>query len=156
MNGSWTTIPARDFSKPRPRLIWPLPKATRAMCEAALDVDGALAAGGATMELIDLLEQAGPYGAGNLQPVLAFPAHRVAYADIAGTDHVRCQLVAGDGRRLKAIAFRSIGTELGEMLLSERQMPLHVAGRLAANDWGGSRSPQLLIDDLAVPAGPSG
>ncbi len=129
--------------------------ATRAISDASLEVDGALAAGGATMDLIDLLEKVGPYGAGNPQPVFAFPAHRIAYADIAGSDHVRCQLVAGDGRRLKAIAFRSIGTDLGEMLLSERQMPLHLAGRLAANDWGGTRSPQLLIDDLAIPTGPA-
>ncbi len=122
-----------------------------AMSEAALEVDGALAAGGATMELIDLLQQAGPYGAGNPQPLFAFPAHRVVYADLAGKDHVRCQLQAGDGSRLQAIAFRAVGTPLGELLLSERQLPLHVAGRLVANDWGGSRKPQLLIDDVAVP-----
>lgn len=122
-----------------------------AMAKAALEIDGALAAGGANMELIDLLQKAGPYGAGNPQPVFAFPAHRIAYADLAGTDHVRCQLMAADGSRLQAIAFRAVGTPLGELLLSERQLPLHVAGRLVANDWGGSRKPQLLIDDVAVP-----
>ena len=122
-----------------------------AMAEAALQVDGALSAGGATMELIDLLHKAGPFGAGNPQPIFAFPAHRIAYADLAGKDHVRCQLVAGDGARLQAIAFRSVDTALGELLLSERQLPLHVAGRLVANDWGGSRKPQLLIDDVAIP-----
>ncbi len=125
-----------------------------AMARAALEVDGALSASGASMELIDLLQQAGPFGAGNPQPVFAFPAHRIAYADLAGKDHVRCQLVAGDGSRLQAIAFRSVNTPLGELLLSERQLPLHVAGRLVANDWGGSRKPQLLIDDVAVPKRP--
>lgn len=126
---------------------------TAAMADSALEVDGALSASGATLELIDLLERAGPYGAGNPHPIFAFPAHRIAYADLAGKDHVRCQLVAGDGSRLQAIAFRSVGTELGETLLSERQIPLHVLGRLAANDWGGSRTPQLLIDDIALPVG---
>ncbi|NNF78353.1 MAG: single-stranded-DNA-specific exonuclease RecJ, partial [Rhizobiales bacterium] len=125
-----------------------------AMADAALEVDGALSASGASMELIDLLQKAGPYGAGNPQPVFAFPAHRIAYADLAGKDHVRCQLVAGDGSRLQAIAFRSVNTPMGELLLSERQLPLHVAGRLVANDWGGSRKPQLLIDDVAVPKRP--
>ena len=125
-----------------------------AMAEAALEVDGALSASGASMELIDLLQQAGPYGAGNPQPVFAFPAHRIAYSDLAGKDHARCQLVAGDGSRLQAIAFRAVNTPLGELLLSERQLPLHVAGRLVANDWGGSRKPQLLIDDVAVPKRP--
>ena len=37
----------------------------------------------------------------------------------------------------------------GELLLSERQMPLHIAGRLSINDWGGKREGQLFIDDVA-------
>jgi single-stranded-DNA-specific exonuclease len=81
--------------------------------------------------------------------VFAFPAHRVLYADRAGTDHIRCTLVAGDGTRLKAVAFRALGTELGELLLSERQMPLHVVGRLSIDDWSGSRVPSLMIEDAA-------
>ena len=62
-------------------------------------------------------------------PMFAFPAHRVIYADAAGTDHIRCTIASDDGKRLKAIAFRAMGTELGELLLSERQMPLHIAGQ---------------------------
>ncbi len=117
--------------------------------EAVLEIDGALAAGGATLELIEMLERAGPFGIGNPNPVFAFPAHRVVFADLAGKDHVRCTLQAGDGARINGIAFRSIGTELGELLLSERQMPIHVVGRLSINDWGGKRSPQIIIDDAS-------
>ena len=118
--------------------------------ERALLVDGALSASGATLDLIELLEQAGPYGAGNPSPLFVFPAHRVVYADRAGTDHVRCSLVSSDGTRLKAIAFRALGTELGELLLSERQHPIHVAGRLVADEWGAKRVPSLQIEDAAV------
>jgi single-stranded-DNA-specific exonuclease len=114
-----------------------------------ISIDGALSARAASLELLDLLEKAGPYGTGNPSPVFAFPAHRIVYADGAGADHVRCMLEAGDGTRLKAIAFRSLSTPLGEMLLSERQRPLHVAGRLTADDWSGSRHVQLMIDDVA-------
>ncbi len=114
-----------------------------------VEIDGAVSARGASLELVDMLERAGPYGTGNPSPVFAFPAHRVVYADGAGTDHVRCALLGGDGARLKAVAFRSLGTPMGELLLSERQMPLHVAGRLAADDWNGARKVQLLIDDVA-------
>jgi single-stranded-DNA-specific exonuclease len=117
---------------------------------SSLMVDGALSAGGATLDLIELLEQAGPYGSANPSPMFVFPAHRVAYADRAGTDHVRCTLVAADGTRLKAIAFRALGTELGELLLSERQHPIHVAGRLVADEWGPKRVPSLQIEDAAV------
>ena len=120
-----------------------------AAANRSLAIDGALSAGGATLDLIELLEQAGPFGSGHPAPVFAFPAHRVVYADQAGSDHIRCTLAAGDGTRIKAIAFRAMGTELGELLLAERSFPLHVAGRLTVDDWGSSRVPSIHIEDVA-------
>jgi single-stranded-DNA-specific exonuclease len=118
--------------------------------DRALSIDAALTAGAATLELIELLEQAGPYGSAHPSPLFAFPAHRVLYADPAGSDHIRCTIGAADGKRMKAVAFRAMGTELGEMLLSERQMPLHIAGRLTIDDWSGARVPCLHIEDAAA------
>lgn len=115
----------------------------------ALLVDGALTATAATLELIELLEQAGPYGSAHPSPMFVFPAHRVVYADAAGTDHIRCTVASSDGTRMKAIAFRAMGTELGELLLSERQFPLHIAGRLVVDEWGAKRQPSLQIEDAA-------
>jgi single-stranded-DNA-specific exonuclease len=114
-----------------------------------LKVDGALMATGASLDLIELLDQAGPYGSGNPNPVFAFPAHRVVYADTAGSDHIRCTLASADGTRIKAIAFRAMGTDWGEALLAERQHPLHIAGRLVADDWGAKRVPSIQIEDVA-------
>ncbi len=114
-----------------------------------LTIDAAIAASGASTRFIENLDRAGPFGQGNPSPVFALPAHRVVYAARAGADHVRCTLVQSDGSRIKAIAFRAMGTELGEVLLSERRMPLHIAGRLAINDWGGKREGQVFIDDVA-------
>jgi single-stranded-DNA-specific exonuclease len=82
--------------------------------------------------------------------MFVFPAHRVTYADRVGNDHVRCTLVASDGTKLKAIAFRALGTELGELLLSERNHPVHIAGRLVVDEWGAKRVPSLQIEDAAV------
>ena len=62
---------------------------------------------------------------------------------------MRLQLVAPDGTRLKAIAFRALNTELGETLLSERQHPLHVAGRLTVDEWNGNRAVSLHVEDAA-------
>ena len=118
-----------------------------------LDIDGAMTAAGATPPLIEMIERAGPYGAGNPAPVFAFPAHRVVYADLAGTEHIRLTLENEAGARLKAIAFRALNTPLGEALLSERGRPVHVAGRLAIDTWNGGRSTQLLVDDAAEVAG---
>ena len=121
-----------------------------AMADATLSLDGALNASAATVDLIELLERAGPFGMGNPTPRFAFPAHRVLFGDLAGREHVRCALAGQDGARLGAIAFRALGTPLGELLLSAQGAPLHVAGRLSVNDWGGKRSAQLMIDDVAV------
>jgi single-stranded-DNA-specific exonuclease len=117
--------------------------------ENTLPIDGALTAAGATLDLIELLEQAGPYGSAHPSPMFAFPAHKVVYADPAGNDHIRCTLAAPDGTRIKAIAFRAMGTELGELLLTERKLPLHIAGRLTVDEWGAKRVPSVQIEDIA-------
>jgi single-stranded-DNA-specific exonuclease len=117
--------------------------------ENTLPIDGALSATGATLDLIELLEQAGPFGSAHPSPMFAFPAHKVVYADPVGADHIRCTLVAPDGTRIKAIAFRAMGTGLGELLLTERKLPLHIAGRLTIDEWGAKRVPSVQIEDVA-------
>lgn len=124
---------------------------TQAIANAGLSIDGALSAGAANLNLIELLERAGPYGAGNPKPRFAFPAHRITYADYVGTGHIRCTIVSGDGSRLKAIAFRAADGPLGDILINENHRPLHIAGTLARDDWGGRQSVQLFIDDAAEP-----
>jgi single-stranded-DNA-specific exonuclease len=118
---------------------------------SGLEFDGALTPAGATEELLGLLECAGPYGQGNPQPRFAFPAHRVKFAKVMGDAHVRCVLEAADGTRLDAVAFRSVGQPLGELLVSSAGMPIHVAGALRRDDWGGRNRIELQIEDAADP-----
>jgi hypothetical protein len=35
------------------------------------------------------------------------------------------------------------------LLLTERQHPLHIAGRLVVDDWGRERVPSLHVEDVA-------
>jgi single-stranded-DNA-specific exonuclease len=118
----------------------------------ALSVDGALTPEAATSEFVDLLEKAGPYGAGNPAPRFVFPAHRIGFAKLMGEAHVRCSLKSGGGSSIGAIAFRAAGTPLGEALLSSEGRPFHVAGRLQRDNWGGREKIEVLIEDLADPA----
>jgi single-stranded-DNA-specific exonuclease len=122
---------------------------------AGLGLDGALAVGGATAELYDLLAQAGPYGAGNPEPRFALPGVRLVQADVAGEKHVRCLVAAANGGRLRAVAFRSLDGALGPALLQARQTgrALHLAGHLRADDWRGERRVQFVIEDAAPAAG---
>lgn len=118
---------------------------------SGLEFDGALTPAGATEDLVGLLERAGPYGQGHPQPRFAFPAHRVKYAKVMGNAHIRCALEAADGTRLDAVAFRSVGQPLGELLVSSAGMPIHVAGALRRDGWGGRDRIELQIEDAADP-----
>lgn len=116
-------------------------------------IDGALQARAASPELITTLDRLAPFGAGNAEPRFVFPAQRVAVADIVGSDHVRCVLSGPDGARLKAIAFRVAGEELGRALLASRGAALHIAGRLKRDSWQGREQVQIQIEDAAFSAG---
>lgn len=118
---------------------------------AALDIDAALTPAAVNDDTIDLIDRAGPYGQGNPQPRFVFPAHRVKFAKIVGENHVRCVLEASDGARLDAVAFRAAGQPLGEALLAAGGMPMHVAGNLKRDTWGGRQKIELLIEDAADP-----
>ena len=120
-----------------------------AAAERVLTVDALLTARGATTDLIDLLDRAGPYGSGHPEPVFVLPAHRLTYVETVGNGHVRATLATGDGATLKAIAFRAAETPLGATLLAARGETLHVAGTLSVDEWRGNRRPALRIVDVA-------
>ncbi|WP_448189668.1 single-stranded-DNA-specific exonuclease RecJ [Azospirillum sp. sgz301742] len=120
-----------------------------------LELDGALAVGAATPELVDTLGKLGPYGTGNAEPRFALADARVVRADVVGGAHVRCILSGSDGGRLKAIAFRCLESPLGKALLTAHGAPLHLAGVLRVDRWNGAEGVQLLIDDAARPGGNS-
>jgi single-stranded-DNA-specific exonuclease len=117
--------------------------------EESLAIDGALAAEGATLSLLDALEQAGPFGAGHVAPVFALPRHRLADARPVGTNHIRVELQSESGGRIQAIAFRAVDTALGEFLFKNRGKTIHVAGSLSGNYWNGNRTVQFRISDAA-------
>lgn len=123
--------------------------ADAAETERALIIDSALSADGATLETIAELDRAGPFGAGHPEPVLAFPAHRIAYAEVVSGNHVRASIAAAGGTMLKAMAFRAAETPLGRRLLSREAGPVHVAGTISADHWQGRSRPALRILDVA-------
>ena len=115
-----------------------------------LELDIAVSPSGATTTFIDELAQAGPYGAGNAEPIVVLPDVQVLFADVVGKDHVRLRLMGGDGARLDAIAFRIADLPLGKALLASRGKRIHAAGRLRADEWQGQRRVQLQLEDAAA------
>ena len=117
-----------------------------------LEIDAAVSARGASIDLIERLEQAGPYGAGHPEPVFVLPSHRIAFADTVGNGHVRLTLASPDCAMLKAIAFRAADAPLGRLLIGARGQMLHVAGALSVDQWQERRQPSLRVLDAATPA----
>ena len=131
------------------------PSVEAARREHALLIDGAVSAAAANLEFHATIDRAGPFGAGNPEPIIALPGHTIAYADPVGQAHVRVRLRAGDGAGINAIAFRAAGQKLGDALLKNRGQSMHVVGSLAVDRWQGDPRVQLRIIDVA-PADPVG
>ncbi|MET3790423.1 single-stranded-DNA-specific exonuclease RecJ [Aquamicrobium terrae] len=117
--------------------------------QESLLIDGALAAEGVSLQLLDTLEKAGPYGTGHVAPVFALPRHRLVDARLVGANHIRAELRSESGGRIQGIAFRAADTALGDFLFKSRGATIHAAGSLSSNYWNGNRSAQFRIVDAA-------
>ena len=59
-----------------------------------LELDGALDAAGATVDLVETLFRLGPFGSGNTEPRFAIIGARVASPRIVGSGHIACFLTS--------------------------------------------------------------
>jgi single-stranded-DNA-specific exonuclease len=118
-----------------------------------LEIDAVLSPAGATVQLVDEIAKAGPFGAGNAEPLIALPDILVRFADVVGKDHIRLRLAGGDGSTLDAIAFRTAEMPLGKGLLAARGKRVHLLGKLRADEWNGRRRIQLQVEDAASAEG---
>ncbi|MBM1221256.1 single-stranded-DNA-specific exonuclease RecJ [Ponticoccus sp. SC2-23] len=122
-----------------------------ALGPADLRIDAVLMPGAATVELVDQIEQAGPFGAGAPAPRFAFPDVMIQSTRQVGTGHLKIGFGDGLGARLDAIAFGAMDTPLGPFLEARRGHRAHLAGRIEINTWQGRQSVQLRLEDAADP-----
>lgn len=115
----------------------------------ALVIDGVVAGRGVSLDLLRRVEKAGPFGQGNPEPVFALSEQRLVDARVVGESHIRARLRSGDGVAVDAIAFRGVGSPLGDALLRGRGDLFHVAARLSANHFRGAERVEARIIDLA-------
>jgi single-stranded-DNA-specific exonuclease len=139
---------ARDASLVNPKI----PTGEIEVFVQDLEVLGAVAPGGATLELCEQIEAAGPFGPSNPAPRLAIPDAVPSGVRIVGNGHAQVRF-QGPGGSVPAIAFGASESGLADLLQSAAtaRRPLHAAGRLEIDDWGGRRKAKLRLDDLAEP-----
>jgi single-stranded-DNA-specific exonuclease len=118
---------------------------------ADLSVTGLLMPGAATVELAEMVEQAGPFGSAAPAPCYVFSDMQILFAKRVGESHLKISFGDGLGGKLEAIAFGAYDGPMGPALEAHGGARFHLAGRLDINDWRGRRSVQLRLED-AVPA----
>lgn len=116
---------------------------------ADLKIDGMLMPGAATIELIETLEQAGPFGAGAPAPRFAFPDVAITFTRRIGESHLKLSFGDGMGARIEAICFGAYDGPLGPLLENHGGARFHLAGRLEINHWNGRQTVQLRLEDAA-------
>ena len=116
---------------------------------ADLRLDGVLMPGAATVDLVEQIEAAGPFGAGAPGPRYAFPDMAIQFAKRVGESHLKLRFGDGMGASMEAIAFGAYDGPLGQRLEQHGGARFHLAGRLDINTWGGRQSVQLRLEDAA-------
>lgn len=115
-----------------------------------LRLDGVLMPAAATVELVNQIEQAGPFGAGAPAPRFAFPDCQILFAKQVGANHLKVSFGDGLGARIDAIGFGAMDGALGPMLTAHNGARFHLAGRLEINTWKGRQTVQLRLEDAAM------
>jgi single-stranded-DNA-specific exonuclease len=116
--------------------------AARELC-----IDAVIGPGAGTVELCDMVDRLGPFGAGAPQPIFAMQDIAVTGGRQIGQNHFK--FIAEDtSGRVECIAWRALDTPLGDAIRQGGR--LHIAGRLKVNEWQGRRRVQMDIMDAAA------
>ena len=115
-------------------------------------IDAVLTTRGITTNLVEVLQNnVGPFGQEQPEPVFMLENVRIHKADILGQSHIRVMVSDWEGgSRIKAMAFRSVDTPLGDALLKSGSHAYHILGQLKINEWQGRKSAEMHIIDAAL------
>ncbi len=116
---------------------------------ADLRVDGTLMPAAATLELTEMVEAAGPFGAAAPGPRYAFADTQIHFAKRVGENHLKLTFSSDAGPRMDAIAFGAYDSALGPALDNHGGARFHLAGRLDVNHFRGRSTVQLRLEDAA-------
>ncbi|MEM9715404.1 MAG: single-stranded-DNA-specific exonuclease RecJ [Pseudomonadota bacterium] len=112
-----------------------------------LILDGPIAPMAATLDLLEQLELAGPFGVGAPAPRFVVPFVQVAFAKRVGDTHLQASFRDDTGAKIDAIAFKAFDGPLGNAILNHDGTTFHVAGRIEIDEWQGRRRPKLRLED---------
>ena len=114
-------------------------------------VDGILFIQAAKIDLIEELENCGPFGSAIREPRFAFCDVSLSFTKSVGDNHLKFRFSDDNGKSMDAICFRAFEGNLGQELSDHDGKKVHLVGKLDINYWQGKKSPQLILEDAAWP-----
>ena len=113
-----------------------------------ISFDAIISLSGATEQLADAICQLEPFGASNPEPKIIIEDVSLLNQGVVGKEHIKCMLSDNLGKKLKAIAFKANGTDLGNAICASQGEKFNVAGTLRKDSWQGKTSLQFIIEDI--------
>ena len=118
-------------------------------------VDAPLSAAAATIDLLNWMDQAGPFGTGFPEPRFMLQGVRIGGLRTMGAEstHLAMRLQDASGQ-VDAVLFRAKGTALGDAISAANDgRLLQVLGRLNRNRYQGKEKVQFFIEDIRQDSG---
>ncbi|EGL19650.1 MULTISPECIES: single-stranded-DNA-specific exonuclease RecJ [unclassified Paenibacillus] len=118
-----------------------------------LAVDAECSLSEVPLECIEELEKLAPFGVGNPAPKILFSGLRLDEIKLMGRERQHLKLVLTDAAAEIAAGVEAVGFGKGWLgSLMTPQAPVDIVGELSVNEWNGVRKPQLMLQDLRIPA----
>jgi single-stranded-DNA-specific exonuclease len=132
-------------------------KVAEIIAEKKSEFDIALDLAQVNVDLLKELAKLEPFGVGNSRPKFILRDVVKVNAKIIGKtgEHISCFFSAksavGFNGNLSAVAFRSVATPVGDILLDPTfKKPMSLVGTLNINSWMGMEKVQMIIEDVLI------
>lgn len=109
------------------------------------------------IELLKELAKLEPFGVGNTRPKFLLRDVIKIKTNVIGKtgEHISgifsAKTAIGFNGNIQVVAFRSVNTKLGEILLDPKfNKPMHLVGTLNINAWMGVEKVQMIIEDIMI------
>lgn len=113
-------------------------------------VHASLTTGGASLTLVQQLQQLGPFGPSNPEPQLALGPTTITYAKTMGTEgqHLRLTLPSSaDDDKVSIVAFNAMNGPLGPALMAHAGRTVTLLGHLRTNTFNGRTTLDFHLTD---------
>ncbi len=115
-----------------------------------LNINSVISINAITLDLIEDMERAGPFGASAPPPIFVIKNCKLKWIKILGNKHLRFHLCDENDRKIQSIFFRALDNKAGIYLFENPHNRYHFAGNIEINDWLGKRSPNFIVQDIAL------